>query len=236
MTGEDASVPSEPRAAAAGGEAAMTGGGVDPTGEAHREVWPEATERLRSDPDFGPLVERVGPVRLRRPRGDAFQSLAAAIVYQQLAGKAALTIHRRFVEALDGDVRPDAVLAATEERLRAAGLSRNKLAAIRDLADKVASGAVPLSDLESLDDSAVVGRLTAVRGVGRWTAEMYLIFDLLRPDVWPVGDLGVRAGLGRVLGWDSPPTPREAELLGVGYRPWRSAVAWYCWRAVEQRG
>jgi 3-methyladenine DNA glycosylase/8-oxoguanine DNA glycosylase len=178
-------------------------------------------------------VERVGAVRLRRARGEPFESLAAAIVYQQLAGKAAVTIHGRFVQAVGGEVRPETVLATPEEKLRAAGLSRNKMAAITDLAEKVSGGIVPVHDLAELDDEAVVQRLTAVRGVGRWTAEMFLIFDLLRPDVWPVGDLGVRAGLGRVLGWDAQPTPRETELIGTGYRPWRSAVAWYCWRAVE---
>jgi DNA-3-methyladenine glycosylase II len=196
-------------------------------------VWPAATERLLEDPAFGPLVRTAGPVRLRPARGTPFESLAAAIVYQQLAGKAAMTIHDRFVRALDGDVRPDTVLATPEPALRAAGLSRAKLVAIRDLAAKASSGEVALDDLDRLDDAAVVERLTRVRGVGPWTAEMYLIFDLQRPDVWPTGDLGVRAGLGRVLGWATAPTPAEAGLLGVGYRPWRSAVAWYCWRAVE---
>jgi 3-methyladenine DNA glycosylase/8-oxoguanine DNA glycosylase len=196
-------------------------------------LWPEATERLRTDPRFGPLIERVGPVQLRPPRGDRFQSLAAAIVFQQLAGKAALTIHKRFVEALGGDVRPETVLAAREAKLKGAGLSGNKMAAIKDLAAQVHKGVVPLDDIHTLDDESVVERLTMVRGVGRWTAEMFLIFDLHRPDVWPVGDLGVRAGLGKVMGWDSAPTPRETELIGTGYRPWRSAAAWYCWRAVE---
>lgn len=196
-------------------------------------AWPEATERLRRDPAFGPLVERVGPVRLRPPRGSPFGSLAAAIIYQQLAGKAALTIHRRFVEALEGDVTPAAVLAASEEAIRGAGLSRAKLAAVRDLAAKSRSGEVPLDDLDALEDEAVIERLTRVRGVGPWTAQMYLLFDLKRPDVWPVGDLGVRNGLGRVLGLDRPPTPVEAAWTGTGYRPWRSAVAWYCWRAVD---
>ena len=196
-------------------------------------VWPEATARLRDDPAFGPLVQKVGPVALRPSRGTPFQAISAAIVYQQLAGKAAQTIHKRFVETVGGDVRPDSVLATSEKKLRAAGLSGNKMAAIRDLAEKVSGGIVPLDDLATLDDDGVVERLTAVRGVGRWTAEMFLLFELLRPDVWPVGDLGVRAGLGRVLGWDSQPTPRETELIGVGYRPWRSAVAWYCWRAME---
>jgi 3-methyladenine DNA glycosylase/8-oxoguanine DNA glycosylase len=154
-------------------------------------------------------------------------------VYQQLAGKAAMTIHGRVVEALGGDVRPETVLSASDEALRAAGLSRNKLASIRDLAEKTASGAIRLEELPTMDDQAVVDHLVQVRGVGRWTAEMYLLFDLKRPDVWPVGDLGVRTGLGRVLGWAASPTMRETELIGIGYRPWRSAVAWYCWRAVE---
>ncbi len=201
--------------------------------DADRVAWPEATERLRADPAFGPLVERVGPVRLREPRGDAFQSLVAAIVYQQLAGKAAVTIHGRVVEALGGDVRPDTVLSASEEALRDAGLSRAKLAAIRDLADKTASGALELEELDGLDDEGIAARLTRVRGIGPWTAHMFLMFDLLRPDVWPTGDLGVRNGLGRVLGLERTPTPEEARWAGVGYRPWRSAVAWYCWRAVE---
>jgi DNA-3-methyladenine glycosylase II len=196
-------------------------------------VWPEATARLSDDPAFGPLVREVGPVRLRRPRGTPFESLAAAIVYQQLAGKAAATIHGRFVDALGGEVRPEKVLEAPDELLRAAGLSRAKLAAIRDLAARAVSGDVPIDDLAALEDHAVVERLCRVRGVGPWTAQMHLLFDLRRPDVWPTGDLGVRAGLGRVLGWDAPPTAAEAELMGVGYRPWRSAVAWYCWRAVE---
>lgn len=196
-------------------------------------AWPAATERLRADPAFGPLVERVGPVRLRDRRGDPFQSLAAAIVYQQLAGAAARTIHGRFVDALGGVVTPETVLTVEEDVLRGAGLSRGKLSAIRDLAGKAASGEVPLHDLDRLEDHEVVDRLTRVKGIGPWTAEMFLLFDLRRPDVWPVGDLGVRNGLGRVLGWPAPPTPAETALIGTGYRPWRSAVAWYCWRAVE---
>ena len=197
-------------------------------------AWPEATERLRADPAFGPFVERAGPVLLRDARGESpFASLAAAIVYQQLAGAAALTIHGRFVEAVGGAVTPEAVLGTPEESLRGAGLSRAKLGAIRDLASRSASGDVPLDDLDALSDREVVERLTRVKGIGPWTAEMFLMFDLRRPDVWPTGDLGVRNGLGRVLGWTSPPTPMETALIGTGYRPWRSAVAWYCWRAVD---
>jgi DNA-3-methyladenine glycosylase II len=195
--------------------------------------WPEATERLLSDPAFGSLVARVGPVRLGPVREDPFRSLARAIVYQQLAGRAAETIHGRFVDAVGGEVSPGAVLAAAEGVLQAAGLSRNKRAALRDLALRCAEGAVRLDELPALDDEEVIERLTTVRGVGRWTAEMFLLFDLRRPDVWPVGDLGVRNGLSRLLARSEALTPAEAELVGVGYRPWRSAAAWYCWRAVD---
>jgi DNA-3-methyladenine glycosylase II len=196
-------------------------------------VWPEATERLRQDPTLGPLVERVGPVQLRPPRGEPFESLAAAVVYQQLAGKAALAIHRRFVEALGGAVTPERVLAAPEALLRGAGLSAAKLAAIRDLAARSASGELGLDRIAELEDGQVIERLSRVRGVGPWTAQMFLIFDLHRPDVWPTGDLGVRNGLARALSLAAPPSPRDMEWIGVGYRPWRSALAWYCWQAVR---
>lgn len=199
----------------------------------HDTVWPEATERLRADPAFGPLVKDVGPIRLRPPRGAPFASLVAAITYQQLAGAAAVTIHGRLVEALDHDVRPATVLAAEDGALRGAGLSAAKLAAIRDLAEKVSTGVVALEGFDGESDAAIRDRLTRVRGIGPWTAQMFLMFDLRRPDIWPVGDLGVRNGLARVLELSAPPSPTEAELIGTGYRPWRSAVAWYCWRAVE---
>lgn len=196
-------------------------------------VWPEAYDRLRSDPAFGPLVEEVGPVRYRSAGYDGFSYLVRSITYQQLAGKAAATIHGRLVEALGGRVTAERVLATGDEPLRGAGLSRAKLAAIRDLAEKASSGEVRLDDLGALDDEAVVERLVRVRGIGRWTAEMTLLFHLRRPDVWPVTDLGVRAGAARVFGMAEPPSPRELALVGLGYRPWRSAAAWYCWRAVD---
>ena len=204
-----------------------------PAADAEETVWPEATARLRQDPSFGPLVEEVGPVRLRPPRGEPFGSLVSAITYQQLAGAAALTIHDRVVEVLHHDVRPATVLAADPQDLRGAGLSAAKLAAVRDLAEKVSAGEVVLEGFDSASDDEIRERLTRVRGIGPWTADMFLMFDLRRPDVWPVGDLGVRNGLARVLDLAEPPTPAEARLIGTGYRPWRSALAWYCWRAVE---
>lgn len=195
-------------------------------------VWPEAHSRLLEDPAFGPVVEEVGPVRMPRERG-AFPSLLRAIVYQQLAGKAASTIHARVVEALEGDVRPSTLLDLPEERLRDAGLSRSKLRAARDLAQKIAAGEVDPDAFPGWSDEEVEAALTRVWGIGPWTARMHLLFELRRPDVWPVGDLGVRRGWSRILGLAEAPTPDELRSLGDPYRPWRSAVAWYCWRAVE---
>ncbi len=197
-------------------------------------VWPDATARLRGDPSFGPLVEEIGPVRLPPRRHTAFGSLAAQIIYQQLAGAAAKTIHDRFLNHFGPDgVEPATILAASDEALRGVGLSGSKAAAIRDLARKVEERALHLDRLDDLPEAEVVEQLTQVRGIGPWTAHMYLLFDLRRPDVWPVGDLGVRKGLERALGLSAIPTPEATRWIGTGYRPWRSALAWYCWRALE---
>lgn len=186
---------------------------------------------LVDDPAFGPWVERIGPPRMRRVTEAPFAYLARAIVFQQLAGAAAATIHGRFREAVGGRVTPRSVARAADEDLRAAGLSRGKLAAIRDLANKAPS--LELDELPWLPDEEVTARLTTVRGIGPWTAQMFLIFALRRPDVWPAGDLGVRQGYARIHGLDQAPTEKEMPPLGETYRPWRSAAAWYCWRALE---
>lgn len=196
-------------------------------------IWGEATARLATDPTFGSVVREVGSVRVPTDRSTRFAALARSIVHQQLAGAAARTIHGRMVEAVGGVVTADSIRATPEEALRGAGLSAAKHAAVVDLATRVGEGDVTLDDLDGLDDAAVKARLTRVRGVGPWTADMFLMFTLRRPDVWPVGDLGVRQGMGRLLGWDEAPSKRELDLIGVGYRPWRSAAAWYCWRALE---
>jgi DNA-3-methyladenine glycosylase II len=180
------------------------------------------------------LVTRAGPVRLRRANPDgAFGALARAIVYQQLAGSAAAAIHGRFRALVEGPLTPEAVLALPEERLRAAGLSAAKTAAILDLAAKAADGTLPLARIRRLPDDEVVRRLTVVRGIGRWTAEMFLLFELRRPDVWPVDDYGVRSGYARAWGLPAPPPPKVLAGLGDRFRPHRSVAAWYCWRAVE---
>lgn len=192
-----------------------------------------AADALSRDPSFGPWVERIGAVRVPRRDDPPFAYLTRAICYQQLAGAAAATIHGRVVDALEGEVRPETVLEASESALRGAGLSAAKLAAIRDLATKVAVGEVRLDDLERRSDDEVVERLTLVRGIGVWTAQMFLIFRLRRADVWPTGDLGVRQGYARIHGLEEAPTARDLEALGDRLRPWRSAAAWYCYRALE---
>ncbi|MEA2637906.1 MAG: DNA-3-methyladenine glycosylase [Chloroflexota bacterium] len=187
---------------------------------------------VRADPAFRRIVETTGGMELRPEAESPFEALLSAIVFQQLAGAAARAIHGRVVAVLGGVVAPESVLAAKPEALRAAGLSANKLAAIIDLAAKFVDGTVPVHDLDRLSDDEIVERLVTVRGVGRWTAEMFLLFQLRRPDVWPVDDLGVRNGWGRIHDLSSPPTPKELAPLGDPLRPYRSTAAWYCWRAV----
>ena len=183
------------------------------------------------------LVDTFGLPRLTKPDGTHFAALVQSIVYQQLAGAAASTIHRRLVAALGGMVTPEAMLALAPEELRGAGMSGNKAASVSDLAAKVLDGTVVLdpAGLAREGDEEVIERLTAVRGIGRWTAEMFLMFQLRRLDVWPTGDLGVRKGFGVAWGI-AMPSARELMPLGEPFRPYRSAVAWYCWRVAEEPG
>jgi DNA-3-methyladenine glycosylase II len=195
----------------------------------------QAAELLaESDPVLARLVDQTGPPAFPKPTETHFASLVRAITFQQLAGAAARTIHGRLIAALGGEVTPERMLSLTTEELRAAGLSNNKAASIRDLSEKVLDGTVVLNPrgLSRESDEDVITRLSSVRGIGRWTAEMFLMFQLRRQDVWPVGDLGVRKGFG--VAWEIPtPTPKELMALGEPYHPYRSIVAWYCWRAAE---
>ncbi len=180
------------------------------------------------------LVDETGPPLFPRPTETHFATLVRAITFQQLAGAAARTIHGRLVAALGNEVTPERMLSLSTEELRAAGLSNNKAASVRDLAQKVLDGDVVLNPrgLAREGDEAIISRLSSVRGIGRWTAEMFLMFQLRRLDVWPVGDLGVRKGFG--VAWEIPmPAPKELLALGEPYRPYRSVLAWYCWRAAE---
>ena len=186
-----------------------------------------------ADPMLAAFISRAGPYEPRPGQGDPLASLARAIVFQQLATRAAAAIHDRFVEAIGGAVTAEAILATDVTALRAAGLSGAKTAALLDLAAKVADGTVPLHGIESLDDDEIISRLTTVRGIGRWTAEMFLMFELQRPDVWPVDDLGVRHGWRLIHDEAEILKPRALQAEGDRFRPYRSVVALFCWHAVH---
>jgi DNA-3-methyladenine glycosylase II len=191
----------------------------------------------KQDPVLRRLVAEAGPARVRPPVESHFEALVRAVLYQQLAGAAAAAIHGRLIAALGGQVIPERLLSLPDEALRSAGLSAGKAASLRDLAAKILDGTVVLdpAGLRAESDAEIVARLSTVRGIGKWTAEMFLMFQLRRLDVWPTGDLGVRKGFG--LAWGIPtPTAKELEPLGDPYRPYRSVVAWYCWRAAEIYG
>jgi DNA-3-methyladenine glycosylase II len=185
------------------------------------------------DPVVANLVELGGPLRWRPRDPDGhFGALVRSIVFQQLAGAAARAIHQRVLAAVGPALTPETLNAVPDEALRAAGLSGNKLASLRDLSAKVLDGTVDLQRSTRLGDDEIVAALSTVRGIGRWTAEMYMMFELRRLDVWPVDDLGVRQGYG--LAWSLPaaPTVKELAPLGDRFRPYRSVVARYCWSAV----
>jgi 3-methyladenine DNA glycosylase/8-oxoguanine DNA glycosylase len=184
------------------------------------------------DPVLANLVALAGPITERPPDPDGpFGALVRAITFQQLAGAAARAIHQRVRATVAGDLTPEALAAVPDQALREAGLSGAKLASIRDLSSKVLDGTVVLGGSHRSDDE-IVAALSRVRGIGRWTAEMYLMFELRRLDVWPVDDLGVRQGYGAAWGLDPPPMPKELIPLGERFRPYRSIVARYCWEAL----
>jgi DNA-3-methyladenine glycosylase II len=192
-----------------------------------------AAEVARRDPALGRLVDLLGPPAIRPPLEGYFAALVRAIAFQQLAGRAAAAIHGRFLANFVEGLTPEAVLALPEELFRSAGLSAAKTASIRDLAAKTVDGTVPLEGLEAYSDDEIVERLSKVRGIGPWTAEMFLIFQLRRPDVWPVDDFGVRKGYAIAHELSTLPKPKELAALGELYRPYRSIAAWYCWRAND---
>ena len=193
-----------------------------------------------SDPRFAALIARslrynIKPGASVRP----FDALSESIAYQQLSGKAAATIWKR-VRALYPRRKyldPQRVLETPDEKLRGAGLSRSKVAAIKDLAAKTIDGTVPSARaLAKMTDEEIIERLVTVRGIGRWTVEMLLLFDLGRPDVWPVDDYGVRKGFAKTFGKRKLPKPKQLMKLGEKWRPHRSVAAWYFWRALDNDG
>jgi DNA-3-methyladenine glycosylase II len=210
-----------------------------PEGQPAKKVTHAEAARVLAgrDPVIARLLAETGPPRFRRPTESHFATLVRAVVYQQLAGNAAAAIHGRLIAAMDGEVLPERLIELSDETLRAVGLSRAKVASLRDLSAKVLDGTVVLSPrgLSRESDEEIIERLSAVRGIGPWTAQMFLLFQLRRLDVWPTADLGIRRGYG--LAWGIPmPTAKELEPLADPYRPYRSVVAWYCWRAAELYG
>ena len=199
---------------------------------------PETRHLSKMDPVMRRLIREVGPFTLTlRSKRSPFESLARAIAYQQLHEKAAESILRRFVALFPAGrfPQPGDLLAMDEQAIRGAGFSQAKVAALRDLAGKTLDGTVPTGAIvRKLDDEAIVERLIAVRGVGRWTVEMLLIFQLGRPDVLPVDDFGVRNGFRIAYGLRKMPTPKNVARHGERWKPYRTAAAWYLWRAADR--
>ena len=196
-----------------------------------------ALEHLRaSDAVFARVIDEIGPFRMQlRPAPSVFAALAESIAYQQLNGKAAATIFARVCALFPGGVpTPEAMISTPDEQLRGAGLSRTKLLSLRDLAQRDADGRLPtLAEIDGMPDETIVERLSEVRGIGRWTAEMLLMFRLGRPDVLPADDYGVRQGFA--IAYDRAlPSPKELAAYGDRWKPFRTAASWYLWRVVER--
>ena len=190
---------------------------------------------LRRDPVLAALIRKHGPCGLAAAqRADHFSALVRAIVGQQLSTKAATTIHRRLIELMaNGTATPEGIAALSDGQLRAVGLSRQKTAYLRDLSTRVATGDVRLDALGRMTDDEVIAELTKIKGVGRWTAEMFLMFRLHRPDVLPVGDLGIVNAVKNVYRLRKTPTPDRLMKIGEPWRPYRSVACWYLWRSLD---
>jgi DNA-3-methyladenine glycosylase II len=189
---------------------------------------------LRRDPVLAALIRKHGACGLAAAqRADHFSALVRAITGQQLSTKAASTIYARLVALMPGGVSPQALASLTDEQMRAVGMSRQKIAYFRDLAGKALSGALPLDSLEELSDDDVIAALTQVKGIGRWSAEMFLMFRLHRPDVLPVDDLGIVNAVKNVYGLRKRPTADRIRRIGEPWRPYRSVACWYLWRSLD---
>lgn len=202
--------------------------------------WPfdlhEAVQHLSDrDARLASLIHRTGPVTITpRAREEPFQALLRSIVYQQLSGKAAGTIHGRVLTRTGDPPRPETVLSLSDDELRACGLSRAKTAAVKDLAAHTETGTVPAAALlRTLENADIIDRLTQVRGIGPWTVQMYLMFGLGRPDILPTTDLGIQKGVQSLDGLGALPKPAEVEARGEAWRPYRTIASWYLWRSLD---
>lgn len=198
-----------------------------------RRPWPGAADHLaEADPVMADLVERHAPIEVDVV-DDRFEALCRAIVFQQLSGAAAATIWSRIEALLDGPPTPEGVRRVDGDALADAGVSPQKRRYLRSLSDRVLDGDLDLEGLDDLGDGEVVDEVTEVTGIGRWTAQMFLIFTLTRPDVLPVGDLGLRKGVQAVYGLDDRPGPAELKKIAEPWRPYRSAATWLIWRSQD---
>jgi DNA-3-methyladenine glycosylase II len=188
----------------------------------------------KTDPVLGRIIEKVGPYRIgfREP---TFATLVRSIVYQQLSGKVAIVIFNRLLEAAGPELTPEAVLKLRPAKLRSIGLSKQKSAYILDLARRTRAGSVAFDNIHQLSDEEVIEHLTAVKGIGVWTAHMFLIFALRRTDILPTGDLGVRTAIRRAYELPDLPKPAEVEALARAWRPYCSVAAWYLWRSLDNQ-
>jgi DNA-3-methyladenine glycosylase II len=220
-------------------------------------IEPAAATRhlIAADPVMGSIIAAAGTFAMREDGGDPFRSLARSIIFQQLSGKAAGTIFNRFAGLFDGSAgtplvsrsdpswsapaepfpAPAAVLGLSDEAMRSAGLSRQKVASLRSLAEHFAGGELSTHLFDEWDDEEIIAHLTRVRGVGRWTAEMFLMFHLGRPDVLPVNDVGINRAIQRQYGLDSQPKPDDVQRIGQPWRPWATVACWYLWRSEDVR-
>jgi DNA-3-methyladenine glycosylase II len=197
----------------------------------------KALQHLKAaDPVLGTIIERVGPYKLQH-RDPNFNTLVRSIVYQQLSGKAALTIFNRLIAAAKADpLTPESILKLRPARMRTLGLSKQKLTYIRELARMTRDGQVRFDHVPALEDAAIIEHFTQVKGVGVWTAQMFLIFALRRLDVLPTGDLGVRAAIKKAYNLRELPTPAEMEKIASAWRPYCSVASWYLWRSLDNQG
>ena len=187
----------------------------------------------KTDPVLRDIIERVGAYRIKY-REPVFETLVRSIVFQQLSGKAAGTIYGRLAGATGEPITPEAILRLKPERMRELGLSRQKIEYIRDLASRAKSGDVDFETCHELDDEEVVRHFTAVKGIGVWTVQMFLMFALRRPNVLPTGDLGLRAAIKKAYGFEEMPKPAEVARLGEVWSPYATVASWYLWRSLEE--
>ncbi len=186
----------------------------------------------KCDPVLAAIIARVGPPQIAQ-RPATFWALARSIVFQQLNGKAAATIFERLEKAAGGELTPQSLLALTDEQLRSVGLSKQKAGYIRDLAQKTYAGELDFAALPALSDEEIIAKLTAIKGIGVWTAQMFLIFALQRPDVMPTLDYGIRAAMKKAYRMRKLPTPKRMLKLAQKWRPYCSIACWYLWRSVD---